>query len=222
VAQADIASAEADVQSKQAQIQQLQTQIEQTLVRAPNSGVIAEQVARVGNVTGSDKLFSLIRNGVLELQAKVPETELPQIKIGAIAQITSDADGRIHLQGRVREIAPLVDAQSRQATVKIDLPASDLLRSGMFLKAAIAIQSSQSLTVPAATVLPQSDGQSIVYVLKGDTVHAQPIEVGIRQNSTDPNQAKISIQSGLNPGDRVVMAGAGYVKDGDRVTVVAP
>ena len=220
VARANISSAEADVASKTAQIQQLQTQIEQTFVRSPSSGMIAEKVARVGNVTGSDKLFSLIRNGALELQAKVPETELPQIKIGALARITSDADRRINLQGRVREISPLVDSQSRQATVKIDLPTSSLLRSGMFLKAAVTVQTNQALTVPATAVLPQSDGGSLVYVLEGDTVHAKPVEVGTRTESSDPSKARIAIRGGLKPGDRVVVAGAGYVKDGDRVTVV--
>ena len=221
VARANISSAEADVASKTAHIQQLQTQIEQTFVRSPSSGMIAEKVARVGNVTGSDKLFSLIRNGALELQAKVPETELPQIQIGSLARITSDADQRIQLQGRVREISPLVDSQSRQATVKIDLPASSLLRSGMFLKAAITVQTDQGLTVPATAVLPQSDGGSIVYVLDGNsTVHAKPVKVGTRQDSSDPTKTRIAILSGLKPGDRVVVAGAGYVKDGDRVTVV--
>ena len=221
VAQANIASAQADVQSKIAEVQKLETQIAQTVVRAPSNGVIAEKVARVGNVTGTEKLFSLIRDGSLELQAKVPETELPQVKIGALARITSDADKRINLQGRVREISPLVDPQSRQATVKIDLPASALLRSGMFLKAAVTVQTAQALTVPASAVLPQPDGRSLVYVLEGtDLVRAKPVIVGTRQDATDPSKARIAIKSGLNTDDRVIVAGAGYVKDGDRVTVV--
>jgi len=176
----------------------------------------------VGNVTATEKLFFLIRDGSLELQAKVPETELPQVKIGAIARITSDADKRIRLQGRVREISPLVDPQSRQATVKIDLPTSALLRSGMFLKAAVTVQTAQALTIPASAVLPQPDGRSLVYVLEGtDSVRAKPVVVGTRQDSTDPTKARIAIKSGLNAGDRVVVAGAGYVKDGERVTVVS-
>jgi HlyD family secretion protein len=221
VAQANINSAKADVQSKIAQVQKLETQINQTVVRAPTTGVIAEKIARVGNVTGSEKLFSLIRNGCLELQAKVPETELPQVNIGALARITSDADKRIKLKGRVREIAPLVDSQTRQATVKIDLPPDSLLRLGMFLKAAITVQSTQALTVPALAVLPQTDGQSIVYILEGkDTVRARPVQVGMRLDSREKDQARIVIKSGLHLSDQIVVDGAGYVKDGDRITIV--
>lgn len=114
-----------------------------------------------------------------------------------------------------------MDSQTRQATVKIDLPPDSLLRSGMFLKAAIIVQSTQALTVPAVAVLPQTDGQSIVYVLEGkDTVRARPVQVGMRLDSREKYQARIVVQSGLNMVDKIVIDGAGYVKDGDRVTIV--
>jgi len=68
LAQADVSSALAEVQSRRAQVQQLQTQLEQTLVRAPAAGLVAERIARVGDVTnGTQKLFSIIRDGALEL-----------------------------------------------------------------------------------------------------------------------------------------------------------
>ncbi|HEY9657929.1 MAG TPA: efflux RND transporter periplasmic adaptor subunit, partial [Allocoleopsis sp.] len=222
VAEADIASAKADVQSRIAHTQELETQIAQTVVRAPASGIIAERVARVGNVTGTDKLFALIRENALESQAKVPESELAKIIPGAQVRITSDADSRIQVQGQVRDIAPLVDANTRQATVKIDLPADPLLRSGMFLKAAIAIQTTPALTIPAAAVIPQSEGQAIVYVLQDTTVRATPVTTGTHQAATNTTPAQIVITRGLQADDRVVVEGAGYLKDGDRVTVVQP
>jgi len=222
VAQANIVSAEADVQGVRAQIQKLQTQIAQTQVRAPDSGIIAEKIARIGDVTGSTKLFTIIRNNSLELQVKVPEPQLPQVKIGALAQISSDADRRIHLQGKVREISPMVDQQTRQAMVKLDLPSNGLLRPGMFLKSALAVQSIQAMTVPAKAILPQTDGRSLVYVLTGtDIVRSRAVDVGSRTNPSEPMNARVEIKSGLNPGDRVVVIGAGYVKDGDRVTIVS-
>jgi multidrug efflux pump subunit AcrA (membrane-fusion protein) len=73
------------------------------------------------------------------LQAKVPATNLNQVKINSPVVVTSDADSRLRLQGNVREIAPLVDPQSREATVRIDLPATALLRPGMFASGAITI-----------------------------------------------------------------------------------
>lgn len=217
VAQANIASAEADVRISLARVQQQQTQLNQTIVRAPASGVIAEQTAQVGDVANStQKIFSIIQNGSLELQAKVPATNLNQVKINAPVVVTSDADSRLRLQGNVREIAPLVDPQSREATVRIDLPATALLRPGMFASGAITIANVPGIAIPAKAVLPQSDGSAIAFVLtNGDIVRSQKITVG-----EVIGKSNVEIVNGLKIGDRVVVAGAGYLKDGDKVQVV--
>jgi len=219
LAQADVSSAQAEVESRRAQVQQLQTQLEQTLVRTPAAGIVAERIARVGDVTnGTQKLFSIIRDGVLELQVKLPASQLPRVKVGAPVRITTSADERIRLQATVREIAPLVDPQNRQATVEIDLPATNLLRPGMFVQAEIVSGRTQGLTVPAEAVL-REQGKTFVYRLDRDRAKAQPVEVGETMGNT--TAANVAIKQGLEAGDRVVLKGAGFLKDGDRVRVVA-
>ncbi|MCU0517023.1 MAG: efflux RND transporter periplasmic adaptor subunit [Oscillatoria sp. Prado101] len=224
-AEANVSTASADVRNSSARVKQVQTQLEQTKVIAPASGIVAERIARVGDVTGGgQKLFSIIRSGRLELQAEVPETQLSSVRPGAAVRISSDADSRIEMQGTVREIAPTVDAKNRIATVKIDLPASDFIKAGMFLRAAITTATAQGLTVPAKALLPQADGSAIVYILDvEDRVRAKPVEVGeiVGSAGGDLSKAKVEIKSGLTSGDRVVVAGAGYLKDGDTVKVVS-
>ena len=216
VAEANIGTAQADVRSGVAKVQQLETQLGQTQVRAPVSGVVAEKIANVGDVaSGTQKLFTIIGNGALELQALVPENQLPQLRISAPVQITSDSDRRANLSGSIREIAPLVNAQSRQATVKIDIPATNLLRPGMFVRAAINTTTATGITVPSKAVLPQSDGSASVFLLLGeDKVQARRVELGSTVNGDI-----VEIKNGIQVGDRIVVAGAGYLKDGDRVQV---
>ncbi len=222
-ARANVGNNAASVRSNDAQVKQLQTQLEQTIVRAPDSGTVAERIGRVGDVSsGSQKLFSIIRGNKLELQLKVPETQVSQVRPGTAVQITSDSDKRIKLSGTVREISPLVDPQNRQATVKIDLPASEFLRSGMFLRASLSTATAQGLKVPAKAIVPQADGSSIVYKLVGeDKVQAQPVEVGEISGGAvgDLTAAKVQIKKGLKAGDRVVVTGAGFLKDGAQVQV---
>lgn len=216
VASADINSAQANVRSSTARLQQLQTQLGQTTVRAPAAGIVAEKNIEIGNVAGNQQLFSIIRGGELELQAQVPAIQLPQVQIGATAKITSDSDRRVSLQGRVREIAPLVNAQSRQARVKIDLPNTTLLRPGVFARAAITTNTVPGIAIPAKAVVAQPDGTSTVFVLTNEgKVQARPVEVG-----EILNDGRVEIKNGLKAGDRVIVAGAGYLKDGDRVRVV--
>jgi HlyD family secretion protein len=215
-ARAGVKQAEANVQNAIARQQELETQLGQaSLVQAPASGVIAKKNARVGDLTGTTPLFSIIQNASVELQAKVPQTLLSKVKIGAAASVTSASDRRLNLKGTVREIDPVVDGKTRQATVKIDLPPNAALKPGMFLQAAIAFNRASSLAIPSEALVPQANGQMIVYVLGADnTVKAQPIEIG------DPAKGRVAVKSGLKVGERVVVAGAGFVKDGDRVNVV--
>lgn len=220
---ANVDNARAGVQGDRASVAQIETQLEQTLVRAPQSGMIATRMAQVGDVTSnSGKLFEMIRDAQLELHAQVPETQLPQVKPGDTVRISSDADAGIRVRGTVREIAPVIDPQTRMATVKVDLPNDDSLRPGMFLKAAITTNSTSGLMIPASAVLPQADGKAIVYKLAADnTVTAQAVEVGTvsGKSTEDLANAKVEVKSGLELGDRIVVKGAGYVKDGDRVNV---
>lgn len=234
IAQANINSAQAAVKSSNAKVEQVRTQQGQTVVRAPVSGLIAEKLVRVGDVTGvppqaaqngiqngttnsaPQRLFSIIGDGSLELQALVAEVELPQVKIGAPAQITSNLDNRVRLQGRVREILPVINQLSRQATVRIDLPSTTLLKPGMFANAVITTATTIGMAAPDKAVLPQPDGSTSVFILSGeDTVRAVKVERG------EPLiGGRVEIKKGVKVGDRVIVDGAGYIKDGDKVRVV--
>lgn len=222
LAQANIASAQAEVQSQQARISQLQIQLAQTQVTAAAGGIIAERFARVGDLSSNQNpLFSVIREGRLELEIPLPETQLPQIKLGSAVQVRSDSDPNLQLQGTVREIAPLVDPATRQARIKVDLPSGASLRPGMFLRASIVLSSQTGLTVPTGAVITQADGTAGVYRwVAPDQVQFQTVTTGEVLDSADPAKARLEILTGLQAGDQVVLEGAAYVKDGDRVQVV--
>jgi HlyD family secretion protein len=213
----EIAQAEAQLAQAKAQQQATTAQLANTKILAPASGEVAERNGRVGDVTSpSQPLFRIIEKGRLELLLKVPETQLPQIRPGQSVTITSEKERKTNLIGKVREIDPLVN-ESRQAIVKVDLPASDSLKPGMFVKGLITTSSATGLTVPSKAVLPQPDNSAIVYKLQADgTVKAQPVQQGEIMSGD-----RVEIKSGLSPSDRVVVKGAAFLKDGDKVEVRA-
>ncbi|MBD2579839.1 efflux RND transporter periplasmic adaptor subunit [Oscillatoria sp. FACHB-1406] len=211
-----IAQAEAQLAQAKGQVQLVTSQLNETRVVAPASGKIATRGAYVGDLTSSSKkLFEMIQNGRLEVQLKVPETQLAQIRPGQSVQLSSDADSKLKFNGTVREIDPTIDPQSRQATVKVDLADAPGLKPGMFLRAAIVTSAATGLTAPTAAILPQSDGSAISYVVQPDnTVKAKTVKAG----KILPN-GQVEIESGLSSGDRVVLKGAAYLKEGDRVEI---
>ncbi len=209
-----IAQAVAQLAEAKAQYQINEAKLRDTQIISPVGGKIAKRQARVGDITKSSQaLFTIIENNRLELQVKIPETQLTLIRPGQTVMITSDADSNLKLQGKVREIEPIVDETSRQATVAVDLPRRTSLKPGMFLSVDIVTNSSKTLTAPMSAVLPQTDGSYLVYFVQADnTVKAQVIEVG----EILPNQ-RIEILQGLQSGDHLVLKGAAYLKDGDAI-----
>jgi multidrug efflux pump subunit AcrA (membrane-fusion protein) len=97
----------------------------------------------------------------------------------------------------------------------VDLSGKTDLKPGMFLRGAIVINNQNSLTVPLKAVLPQSDGKGQVYVIQPDeTVKATKVVLGEMLP-----QGQIEIIEGLKPNERVVVKGAAYLNDGDRILI---
>ena len=219
---AAIDSAKASANSSQAEVAQLLTQLDQTQVFAPANGIIAEQNATLGDIASTaNSLFQLISDGELELEVKIPQSQLSQIDVGAPAEIRSNSDPSLQFQGSVRSINPTVDIETRQATVNIGLPSNSQLRPGMFLQVTIVTTNRQGVAIPFTAVLPQDNGEFIVYLLNtDDTVQMKTVEVGERIPSNEGKPDQIEIVSGLQTDTSVVVEGAAYLQDGDKVLIL--
>ncbi|MDR2260972.1 MAG: efflux RND transporter periplasmic adaptor subunit [Azoarcus sp.] len=183
-----------------------------TRVRAPDDGVISARNATVGAVFGpGSELFRLIRRGRLEWRAELTEAELERLAPGAPARLAL-ADGRT-VTGAVRMVAPTVDARTRTGLAYVDLPPEAALRPGMFVRGAFDLGGSPALTVPLQAVLMR-EAFSYVFRLEADgTVRQVKVATGRRM------QERIEITAGLEADARIVVAGAGFLNDGDAVRV---
>ncbi|MEM8831729.1 MAG: efflux RND transporter periplasmic adaptor subunit [Cyanobacteria bacterium P01_G01_bin.19] len=211
-----IAQARAELIQARGRLQGIEAQLEDTVIVAPASGIISSREARVGQIAStSQNLFSIIQNGRLELRLQVPETLIGRIEPEQKVQITSNANSSLNLVGEVREINPTIDDTSRQALVKVDLPSDSNLKPGMFLRAAINTDTNRGVAVPIESLLPTSGNRAIAFVLQDNNrVKAQTVEMGEILDSEN-----VEIVEGLQSGDRLVLEGAAYLKDGDLVRV---
>ena len=205
------AKARLDAQRAAAQMQQLR--LKQTQVLAPDAGVISARGATVGAVLpAGQELFRMIRQGRLEWRAEVAANDLASLKPGVAALVT--AGNAPPIKGTVRMVAPTVDAQTRNGTVYVDLPAAGSARAGMFARGEFEIGSGSGLTLPQSAVLLR-DGFSYVLRVGADSKVAQ-VKVGVGRRVGD----RIEITSGLDAAARVVAAGGGFLADGDTVRIV--
>ena len=205
------AQARLDALRAGAKVQRLR--LAQTQVLAPDSGVISARNATVGAVVpAGTELFRLIRQGRLEWRAEVVAGELAQIKPGQAVRVT--AAGGAPVAGKVRMVAPTVDANTRNGIVYVDLPQPGAIKAGMFAHGDFETGSTSALTLPQSAVLLR-DGFSYVYRVGADNRVAQTkVEVGRRVGD------RIEITGGLDAGAKVVTSGAGFLADGDTVRVV--
>ena len=205
------AQARLDALRASAQVQQLR--LSQTRVLAPDDGVISARTATLGAVVPvGQELFRLIRQGRLEWRAEVNASDLGQIKPGMVVRLTPV--GGATLTGKVRMLAPTVDAATRNGLVYVDLLQAGAARAGMFARGDFVLGSSSALTLPQSAVLLR-DGFSYVFKLGADNKVAQAkVQVGRRVGE------RIEITGGLEPATRVVASGAGFLADGDTVRVV--
>lgn len=210
----DISIAESSVADSMAQIAQLNVQLNQTKIYAPDDGLIMERFAKLGDVSSSAmNLFTMVRKNRFELQAKVPETDLKNIKVGGTVTITSDANEKLKTTGKVRQIGPLVDQNTRQAIVKIDVDYKKGMLTGQFMKGEISLGKVNSFVVPAKAIL-NTEGISKIFVVKDSMAILKTIKTGA--NSGD----FIEVKSGLSDKDKIIVNGVGFLRDGDTVKVV--
>jgi len=211
-------TAKAKAEAAKAVLAVQEVRLSQTQVLASDDGVISARSATVGAVVSAGtELFRLIRQGRLEWRAEVTSAELGRIKNGTTALITA-ANGT-QVKGKVRMIAPTVDAQNRAALVYVDLAptAADVapVRAGMFATGQFDLGNSTAVTVPQQTIVIR-DGFSYVFRMNPDNRVTQ-IKVQPGRRLAD----RIEIISGV-PTDAVLVAnGAGFLNDGDLVKVVA-
>ncbi|WP_018413374.1 efflux RND transporter periplasmic adaptor subunit [Methyloversatilis thermotolerans] len=214
-------TAQARLASARAQVEQQTLRLARTRVTAPDDGIVSARNATLG-ATGSngEALFRLVRQGRLEWRAEVTADEMTRLRPGLPVRL--QAPGLPEMEGRVRVLAPTVDASTRNALVYVDLPAAFErgLRPGVFARGHIGTGQRTTLAVPLQA-LSLRDGHRYAFkVMAQDgglaTVSQVRLETGDMQGDL------IEVRDGLGMQDRIVAGGATFLADGDRIKVVQP
>ena len=185
-------------------------------LRAPADGVISKRLVQPGQVVmAGGELLRLIRDGRLEWRAELPVAQLTAVSPGD--RIALRAPNGAEIEGRVRAVSPGVDAATRTGTVYADLPRPDGLAAGAYVEGRIDIGTLDAATVPAAAIVLR-DGFPTVFVVEagdgGEIARAMRVRVGAK------NGESAEILDGPKPGRTVVVEGAGFLADGDRIRIV--
>ncbi|MCA1970050.1 MAG: efflux RND transporter periplasmic adaptor subunit [Rhizobium sp.] len=209
-----IAIAEADIKVVESQLADIDLKLARTDVKSPVAGLIAARNAKVGAIASGagQPMFTVIRDGEIELVADISETDILRMRVGQKAEVKV-AGGAATLGGSVRLISPVIDPQTRLGAVHIAIDDDQGARAGMYASAEIIISEAQGVALPLSAVTTDKRGTT-TRLVTDNVVKQVKIETGIQDG------AFIEIKDGLSQGDVVVAKAGAFVRDGDRINPV--
>lgn len=198
-----------------------ETHLQNTRVKADwvgggSSRVIGERFADAGQMLNAGSpLVSVLDISTLVAEIDVIESDYTRIKIGQAASLLTDSSPDEVFQGKVARVAPMLQEQSRQARVEIDVPNPYAkLKPGMYARVQITFQTKAQVTaVPAAALYKHKGEEGVFLVDKAtSTVSFVLVEKGIS------NSKFVEIVSPDLQGE-VVTLGQDQLDDGRKISL---
>jgi RND family efflux transporter MFP subunit len=146
----------------------------------------------------------------MELLARLAETDLARLAAGVTAEVTPVGSPR-SFSGRVWQLSPVIDPQTRQGVARIALSYDPALRPGGFAAARISSGSVDAPLLPESAVLSDDKGNYVYVVGPQDRVQRRAVTTGqVSDNG-------ITILAGLSGNERIVLSAGGFLAPGDKI-----
>lgn len=205
-------AAAARVRVAQAQHNAARARIGRLDIRSPAAGLVLERNVEPGQVVsaGSGALFRVAQGGAMELLARLSESDLTGLPVGAPAIVTPvGTDQRFN--GNVWQVSPVINEQNRQGIARIALPYDRALRPGGFASVQILAGSQEAPVLPESAILSDERGTYVYVVNSNNKVERRPVKTG----AVTP--AGIAIVEGLTGQEAVVLRAGGFLNPGQTV-----
>ena len=185
-----------------------------------NQNIIAEFAGKLGKreiaqgVLGSDSLIITlddIKNIFIDI--KIPENYVGVIKKGLKAEISSSAFKR-NFKGKIDSVSSRIDPSTRSILARVIVKNNKFqIIPGQLMTVKIIYDEEKELGVPESAVTIQGN-TSFVYIVEDNIAKKRNIEIGKR------NFGKVSVLSGLEKNEEVVIEGISKVRNNLKVKIL--
>jgi HlyD family secretion protein len=228
--QARLNKAIATVRARRAQVRSAQISVENTNITAPFTGKVIAKTAEIGDIvapmassaSSRGAVVVLADMGSLEVEADVSEANIQKVKENQPCEISLDAYPEVRYSGYVKNIVPTANRASATIMTRIAFNELDSLiypemSARIYFMSPdeqpLEVEEPSFIGVSKTAVLEEEDGQSYVFLIKGDFVERRDIKIGKTVNRT------VEILEGLEDGDEVVLTPPSSLKDGDKIKI---
>jgi RND family efflux transporter MFP subunit len=211
--------ARANVAAQENLLKTLRQDRNYALVTAPFNGVITQRNVDIGSLvqgnanTGTD-MFTVMNDDVLRIQLYVPQDQAFGVAPGVEAVVrVPELPGR-EFPGTVTRIADALQPGTRTLLTEVDVPNPDhALPAGVYCNVELKIpRKTPSLIVPAAAIVFNADGLSVMVVEDG-------VARVRRVTESRDFGTTVELSAGVKDGDQVILNPPVDLTDGHKVTV---
>lgn len=196
--QAQAKTAQAGVSQAMSGVNVVRAYLDNAVLRAPFSGVIVAKLKEAGDMgLPGEPVVSMQTAQDMRLEVSVPSSCATRLATGMEVKTRIDILGS-EGAGKIDEIVPEVDPQTRSQLIKIKLPETKGLQPGYFGWLEQACEQHQALLIPSSAVIHVGQLESVKVLAEGS--------VSLRHIRTAKTFAdKVEVISGLRAGETVVV-----------------
>jgi cobalt-zinc-cadmium efflux system membrane fusion protein len=178
-------------------------------VVATLSGVVVERKVAKGQVVQpADALFTVADLSRVWVIAQVPEAESTAVKLGQRVDVEVPALGKEVLSGTLIFVSDVVNPETRTITVRTEMDnARHLLKPAMLATMRIQSRPQDHLVIPASAVVREDNDDYVFVALDAHKFYLTRVKL-----KADQNGVRV-VESGINPGDKVVIGGAFHLNN---------
>lgn len=218
----DIAANEAQIRGLEARVVEANIQLEDTTLSAPFDGVIAQRFVEEGqNIRAKDPVVRFQDVEEVEIIVDVPETVMASdIQSADILEIFAELSGApaTRFPVRITEIAQVADPTTQTFKVRTAMLVPEGVRVLPGMTASVTLRYRRAtilgdpILVPISAIFSDPQGEQVTWVLGSDSkVTRRKVKLGT------PTGGQVQIVEGLQPGDRIAVAGVTQLREGMEV-----
>ena len=194
-------SAQAMANQAASSAQQSKVMLGENVLFAPFDGVVGERLQEPGDMgMPNQPIITFLKPDDLRLDVAIADRCATMVKLGMTVNVRIDALQQT-LTGKVDEITPEIDPQTRSQQLKVSLPKVAGLQQGQFGWLDLACQAEQStLLIPASAIVHYGQLQA-VRVVEDGLLHTRHLRTGKQYGE------QLEVLSGLHQGETILVEG---------------
>ena len=223
--QRDLDNATSQLAISKALLEGIRARLERTSILAPTTGILNDLLVEEGEyVDPGNPVAQVVDTDTVKVVVEIPERDVAFFSVGDKAEIFANTKGRAEsltkdspesLVGTITFISELADPKTRSTRTEITLNNEQrLLRSGQIVNVQLTRRIiKDAIMIPLLAVIPMEESKA-VYVVNSSQAMRRDVEIDVIKGD------QVQITSGLEPGDKLIIAGHRFVAPGQKVNIV--